>query len=73
MPSAFRDVEVDSAGLTADQGTGDITIDLSSSALHEGENVIHCNLGMGDLEIIVPANVPVKGSCTAGTGYLYSW
>ena len=71
MPSAFRDVEVDSAGLTADQGTGDITIDLSSSALHEGENIVHCNLGMGDLEIIVPANVPLKASCTAGIGDIH--
>jgi lia operon protein LiaF len=67
----LRPVSIDTGGLEADQGAGDITIDLSSSVLHEGENVVHCNLGMGDLEIIVPANVPLKASCTAGIGDIH--
>ena len=67
----LRPVSIDTGGLKTDQGAGDITIDLTSSALHEGENLVHCNLGMGDLEIIVPANVPLKASCTAGIGDIH--
>ena len=64
----LKPVSIDSAGLKADQGAGDVVIDLTGTALHEGENMVHCNLGMGDLEVIVPANVPLKASCTAGIG-----
>jgi len=64
----LKPVSIDADGLKVDQGAGDITIDLSTSALHQGENVVHCNLGMGDLRISVPANVPFKASCTAGIG-----
>lgn len=67
----LKPVSVDSAGLKADQGAGDVVIDLSTTALHEGENLVLCNLGMGDLEVIVPANVPLRANCTAGIGDIH--
>jgi lia operon protein LiaF len=64
----LKPVSIDVSGLKADQGAGDVVIDLSVTALHDGENLVLCNLGMGDLEVIVPANVPLKANCTAGIG-----
>ncbi len=62
---------LDAAGLKADQGAGDISIDLTATAMQQGENVVICNLGMGDLEIIVPPNIPIRASCAAGIGDIH--
>jgi lia operon protein LiaF len=67
----LKPASLDAAGLKADQGAGDITIDLTATVLQAGENSIICNLGMGDVEIIVPPNVPLKASCNAGIGDIH--
>lgn len=41
-------------------GIGDISIDLSTAMLKEGENVIDLSGGIGDVKILVPDALPVK-------------
>jgi lia operon protein LiaF len=59
---------IDPSGLRAEQGLGDINIDLTNTTLSTGENRVECSLGVGDIRIILPNNVPVFASCTAGVG-----
>ncbi|MCT8140408.1 cell wall-active antibiotics response protein [Anaerobacillus sp. CMMVII] len=41
-------------------GIGDISVDLSTAMLEDGENLINLSGGIGDIKILVPDNLPVK-------------
>jgi len=47
---------------------GDLKIDLTGAILLPGENSVHASIAMGDLNIIVPSDFPVKISsqCVIG-------
>jgi phage shock protein PspC (stress-responsive transcriptional regulator) len=47
---------------------GDLTIDLTSTTLSEGETEIDANVGIGELTVIVPDDVAVDVDATASAG-----
>ncbi len=64
----LRPETVDPGGLKAEQGVGDITVDLTSTTLNAGENVVYCSLGVGDLDVVIPSGVPVSAVLEIGAG-----
>jgi phage shock protein PspC (stress-responsive transcriptional regulator)/predicted membrane protein len=47
---------------------GELDLDLSSTTLPPGETAVDVNLGIGDLTVVVPRNVPVEVDATASAG-----
>ena len=73
IPGFLGDIRV--AGLTEGVGTidrslfiGDIVIDLTGSRLLDGDNVVNTSVVLGDINIFVPNDFPIKIdlSCIAG-------
>lgn len=67
----LRPTELPSPGLEIKHGMGDLKVDLSSATLKQGENLVTCSLGAGDMEITLPVNIPVKAVCNVGAGDIY--
>jgi hypothetical protein len=51
-----------------DLGIGRLEVDLSAVDFPDGETVVEINVGMGELIVIVPANVAVRAEGRAGMG-----
>lgn len=64
----LRPESIDPAGLKAEQGLGDITVDLTKTSFNPGENQIHCSLGVGDINVVVPQGVPISAIVEIGAG-----
>ena len=51
-----------------DMSIGDLTVDLSRTALRAGETEIDANIGIGELTVIVPDDVAVDAEASASAG-----
>jgi len=60
------DLEPD--GINADLGFGDIRIDLTQATFAEKENRVYAQLGIGDIKIIVPEDLPLRAKGNVGVG-----
>ena len=47
---------------------GEFDLDLSDTTLSTGETLIDVNVGIGDLTVVVPRDVPVEVDATASAG-----
>ena len=64
---AFGDVQLsgenlDPNGLEVSTGFGDVELDLTQARFADGENVLYTRTVFGDVEVKVPAGVPVSAS-----------
>ncbi len=64
----LRPESIDPAGIKAEQGLGNITVDLTQATLNPGENAVLCSLGVGDLNVVVPQGVPLSAAVEIGAG-----
>ncbi len=64
----LRPVQVESGGLSVHEGIGEIQLNLRQTTLIPGENRVDCNLGIGDIKVMLPEGIPVSASAQVGVG-----
>jgi predicted membrane protein len=63
------DFEVD--GLDAGLGFGDLRIDLTQADFSEKEHRVHAHVGIGDIKVILPQDIPVRAHGNSGIGDIH--
>ena len=69
----FGDIKIDETnlgpgGLDAELGIGDVHINLSRTNIPDGEHLLRIQLGIGDIKIIVPREMPIAAGAGIGIG-----
>ncbi|MFH2056659.1 MAG: cell wall-active antibiotics response protein LiaF [bacterium] len=64
----LKPTEIPTDGLVAKQGAGKLVLDLTSTRLNEGENLISLSQGAGEIKVVLPGNVAAKVTTSCGTG-----
>jgi phage shock protein PspC (stress-responsive transcriptional regulator) len=64
----FQPVSASELNRSYDLAVGELTVDLADTRLASGETPIDVNVGVGDLTVVVPADVAVEVDATASAG-----
>jgi lia operon protein LiaF len=63
--------EIGEEGLHINVSAGEIHLDLGGTRFPERENHVHVKLGLGDVKVTVPRDLPVKVEARTGIGDLH--
>jgi lia operon protein LiaF len=58
-------------GLSVGIGAGEVKLDLTKAQLQDKENLIEVKIGLGDINIVVPKDVPIRAEGRTGIGDLH--
>ena len=58
-------------GLSVSIGAGEVKLDLTKAQLQEKENSVEVRIGLGDISVVVPKDVPIRAEGRTGIGDLH--